>query len=57
MMAIKALEEQKTGKWIDVQGRFMLWSRCSNCLQNSITESKYCPNCGAKMEVQDESCN
>ena len=50
--------EPKRGEWIEIRGGFGL--RCSACggdaLCNGIEEdvpSKYCPNCGAKMEVQD----
>lgn len=29
---------------------------CSNCLDHNIVRSRYCPNCGAKMdEVEDEA--
>lgn len=54
-MAIEALEQEpKTGHWIDVPvGQYVLLHRCSNCLKTSVTESKYCPNCGAKMEDQN----
>ena len=28
---------------------------CSNCLDHNIVRTRYCPNCGAKMdEVEDE---
>lgn len=46
---------QKTGKWTIVPiGGYMLLHRCSNCSRHSVINSKYCPNCGAKMEVEDE---
>lgn len=53
-MAIKALSEQKTGKWIksDIlpHGYF-----CSNCdapvMTDDISEMLFCPNCGAEMGV------
>lgn len=52
-MAIKALEEQKTGIWMDVPlDRYVLLHRCSNCSHCSDTASNYCPNCGAKMEAE-----
>jgi hypothetical protein len=43
--------EQKKGKWIDARdycGEFM----CSNCHETNINNFyKYCPYCGAQMEV------
>lgn len=45
---------QKTGRWIDEWvGCCICLNRCSNCLQDFTMESKYCPNCGAKMEVEE----
>ena len=66
--AIKALKQQKTGKWkckgmgcycTDMQGR-ETWYRsyqCDSCehiiraIEGNIETCKYCPNCGARMEV------
>lgn len=46
--AARALENQKvSARWFD---RGSLSSRCSNCGCKSTKESKYCPNCGARME-------
>ena len=55
-MAIKALQEQKVGKW-------NLY-RCSECKRVCsdfirgtywiIRKPNYCPNCGAKMEGAEE---
>ena len=28
--------------------------RCSVCGRTAIIDSKYCPNCGAKMDLEDE---
>lgn len=49
-MAISALEQQKTGRW--KQGKC---SECGGYAPNypSYIESKFCPNCGAKMEVEE----
>ena len=62
-MGIKALENQKTGHWIEMNinpdGTHNIY--CSNCNRyqkfkghansyNAKTKLKYCPNCGAKME-------
>ena len=61
MMAMEALEQQpKTGKWIDegqyAEGHNEHAYRCSECGEHYIGyvgEFKYCPNCGAKMEVEE----
>lgn len=60
-------QEQRTGKWIDISafrnlaGDYSVQGCCSVCeLYSSQTTHcstmtyEYCPNCGAKMEVQDE---
>ena len=46
-MAVKALEEQRTGRWFDVGS---LSCRCTECGGKNNRESRYCPHCGAKME-------
>lgn len=36
-------------------GRWLLDGRCSECLANPLTTHKnYCPNCGARMDKEDE---
>lgn len=45
-MAIKALEQTKTGHWEDCSNGWM----CSNCYKDVSHESDFCPHCGAKME-------
>ena len=42
--------QQKTGYWFDVGS---LSCRCSECGGKSNRESRYCPNCGAKMETEE----
>ena len=52
--AIKALsQEQKSGKWIDING---IYAECSNCNEEIyITgDFKFCPNCGVRMEGSDK---
>ena len=59
-MAIKALENQKTGKWIgdwfspkcSVCGKKPLYERYYGVdgEETSLLKSSYCPYCGAKME-------
>lgn len=41
----------ETGRWFDIGS---LSCRCSNCGGKNNRESKYCPNCGAKMEEKTE---
>lgn len=54
--AIKNGTPLPKGEWQDVpMGYYMLLHRCSNCLKRSGMKSKYCPCCGAKMEVEDET--
>lgn len=36
-----------------VHGRWLLDGRCSECLERPLTTHRnYCPNCGAKMDLQ-----
>lgn len=56
-MAIKALEGQRTGKWIDWLGTGNEWE-CSEC-KGSIESHgsiayRFCPMCGTQMEVEHE---
>ena len=40
---------QKTGRWI-----FNGYYECSECGKTTYNDTyKYCPNCGAKMEVEE----
>ena len=55
--------QPKVGKWIKTYEPndaepFILWE-CSECqnTERGRRRSKYCPNCGAKMEVEDEKSN
>lgn len=64
-MAIKALEQQsKTGHWISLGGvpsSLGVYRWCSNCdcgiAVNEFHRNHYnfCPNCGVKMEGEDEN--
>ena len=55
-MGIEALENQKTGHWLEVfkvsnMGRVSCNEfRCSMCNNTFDYRWNYCPNCGAKME-------
>lgn len=51
-IAINALKEQKTGHWIYKNNWYSNYE-CSECgCLNGY--SKYCPNCGARMEREKE---
>lgn len=65
VLAVRALNHQKIGKWIPQKGGGFC---CSNCKSYSLHEidgnyihvsarTKYCHNCGAKMEVENGSSN
>lgn len=49
--------ERKKGEWIDET--FEPWGlvyhpyKCDQCGEHSETISNFCPNCGAKMEVEE----
>ena len=47
--AIRTLEQEpKTGEWIKMPICF----KCSNCNELEDRTTKYCPNCGARMDLQ-----
>lgn len=62
-----AQPEPHEGHWIDkgwngdwawqIDGRGNCWRviECSECGKSVLAESNYCPNCGAKMEVEHEA--
>ena len=55
-MAIKALEQQKTGKWLTLENGNPYWRRCSECdAHRRMIDyfEHYCPSCGCKM-MQEE---
>lgn len=44
----------KIGKWIDVETLdSALWHKCSECGETEFYATDFCPNCGAKMEVEE----
>lgn len=54
--AIKALQTERKGKWIDIvggNGKTVLACRCSECGNSPkhALKTSYCPNCGTKMDV------
>ena len=57
-MAIDALKERKTGKWVNDEHDIPHCSCCQyipayDTAIDDIYYSPYCPNCGAKMEVEE----
>jgi len=53
-MAIKALQEQKTGKWIGGELGFCTCCGHEGCASDIWDRCTYtfCPNCGAYLEVE-----
>lgn len=54
-MAIEALKEQKTGKWIIFPPFIEEICMCSNCktkFKEAYQHRDTCPSCGAKMEKE-----
>ena len=47
--------EVRHGRWLDVRGenRSLNW-KCSLCTKRTLQKSPYCPNCGARMDKEDE---
>ena len=65
-MALKALEEHKTGKWIEKDGwDGDVYYDCSVCGESWTTiegtpwdnDMNYCPHCGAKMERAEKGAD
>lgn len=61
-MAIEALvHEPKTGRWRKKEEGCWYWYECSACGKKPLfgfdgrVFSDYCPNCGSRMEIEDES--
>ena len=51
--AIELLEqESKTGHWINHQDGRWIYAKCSECETVHDTQTNYCPNCGAKMQIE-----
>jgi len=51
------VSKQKRGHWIECKDRYDIWYKCSECEKeydkHYISHIKYCPNCGAKMNVEE----
>ena len=48
-MAIEALEQQKTGHWIEFDRPWWQCSECGAVRENKTFMENFCPNCGADM--------
>lgn len=53
-------QEPKTGRWVKKENDICWWYVCSECGQEPLKNkwnydelSRYCPNCGAKMESEE----
>ena len=46
-------QEPKTGHWIDREEYDADRWKCSECGRTVLWQEKFCPNCGAKMEVSE----
>ena len=57
-MAIKAMRADpvKHGRW-EYIGGYGYQYRCSNCVKCAEHRSAYCPNCGARMEGEEDERN
>ena len=54
------VEPVRHGRWGKKQGGFWEFAACSLCGEKTPTVGiipNYCPNCGAKMELDDKHCN
>lgn len=55
-LGMEALRAQKVGKWLEhnanYQGTAHVYS-CSICAYWQAINTKFCPNCGARMEGQE----
>lgn len=50
-MAIKALKDQRAGKWVHcIVDKDAERLECSECRYLAATRWRFCPNCGAEME-------
>lgn len=42
----------RQGRWLE-RGLYALGYRCSICNEVALCRSRYCPNCGARMDDED----
>ena len=54
-IVIEALEQQpKRGYWLEAKEEDPCWYRCSECGRLYDLDENYCPNCGARMEGDEQ---
>ena len=54
-IVIEALEQEpKRGHWLEAKEEDPCWYRCSECGRLYDLDENYCPNCGARMEGNEE---
>lgn len=54
-IVIEALEQEpKRGKWVQAKDIEKEYAICTNCKHHGEFYMDYCPNCGAKMESDEE---
>lgn len=53
-VAIEALNEQKTGKWIQAEDIPTEYAVCTNCKGHGEFYMNYCWHCGSRMEREEE---
>ncbi len=54
-IVIEALEQEpKRGYWLEAKEEDPCWYRCSECGRLYDLDENYCPNCGARMEGNEE---
>lgn len=58
-MAIRALEQQKIGKWVCLRDQYddIVDAVCSKCNAHGNDKWAFCPECGAKMEAKNADSN
>lgn len=47
-------QEPKRGEWLDAREEDPCWYICSECKRMVDDDSNYCPNCGARMESDEQ---
>ena len=54
-LEVRAEEDRPTGKWVFIDND-VGWDKCSNCnwTDTRCHSWNYCPNCGARMEAENE---
>lgn len=52
ILDLPSVSTEKTGHWIEDENEMKVW--CSECGEENDECSKYCPNCGAKMQEVEE---